>query len=276
MSSHLKRLAFLLTLVLSTGFLNAQSLYTALRLNQKNNHYKGSPSVVTETNTFYSKNGKEVEVSVKKFDEAGLLQQEQRFEDNKLTAQLTYTYEAKTKLKLSRRFERFHPLLGNTAELSTYQYDDANRLSSMTDTDMDGNILFLSKVSCDEKGNPIHFTVYNGNGKAMGHETASYDYDSNLVVNTAFGPTGEITSTDTAKVDFNLPALGGQETYNERGDLTHYTLRNKNGTATTYEHEYKYDDIGNCTLQKIYVVTSNKKGKQKRKIDRVFAKAYTY
>jgi hypothetical protein len=87
-------------------------------------------------------------------------------------------------------------------------------------------------------------------------------------------------SNSTRKINYEKAYLfpNDLEVYNEKGDLVIVKEIVPSGFVTKKksEEEYTYDIYGNCTENKIYKVTIRKNGKEKRTIDRIFRKEYTY
>lgn len=270
-------IAFLF-LILFSNLVNAQSIYTALHLNQKREYKTAKPIKIVETNTFSIPGGKKVERNFKSFDEAGMLLMEERFEENgNLTARLTYTSDTTKKLTLTRTMERWTQF-GYSKETAFYSYNSSDFLIGTTDKDANGNLLFQTDLVCNEKGDPVELTLLDNKGNITGKETATYFYDRNRAITTVFSNTGKLLSSDSIKIRFQTAYLFPEESeiYNSQGDIINSTRKNLNGTETIFEYEYTYDTWGNCTEDKIYKVTLKKNGKRKREIDRIFKKEYTY
>jgi hypothetical protein len=266
---------FLLTVISNPA--NAQNIYSALQLNQDREYKTKKPKKIIETNTFYNTSGIQVDKNVKIFDEAGMLLIEERYEGGTLEARLTYTNDTANRLKLTRTFERWNQY-GLSKETAFYDYDANHFLVRTTDKDANGNVLRQSDLVCNDKGNPVQLSLFDGNGNSFGNEIATYLYDINKVVTAVVSNDGKILSSDTIKISFKTASLfpNDQETYNANGDLVNWTSRNFTGEATIYEEEYSYDSFGNCTESSIYKVTVKRNGNKKRKIDRIFKKDFTY
>ena len=272
------KLTFLFCLTFLSNFINGQNIFTALHLNENREYKTAKPKKIIETNTFYNPGGKQVDKNVKTFDAAGMILMEERFDEaGNLKARLTYSNDTAKKLTLARTIERWTQP-GHSKETASYTYDVNNHLVGITDKDANGNIIRQTNLLINEKGHPVELVVLDGNGNSFGKETATYLYDKNKVVTAVLANNGKIISTDTIKISFinayMFPDDG--ETYNSNGDITNSVRRNMNGTIKIAAHEYLYDSFGNWVENKIYRVIVKGNGKQKREIDRIFRKQYTY
>jgi len=269
------RITFFLLLSIGCKAVKSQNIYTALRLNVNNEYKTKKPLKIVETNSFYSSSGKSIHKNIKAFDAFGMLISEERFDkNNKLTARLTYTNDTVRRLKLSRTIERW-TAFGANGETAFYNYDTKDNLIETIDKDANDNIIHKSRITCNDRGFPIELSLYDGNNRPFGKETAEYLYDKNKVVTAVIANDGRTISTDTTEYHFNnLNSI--HASYNLNGDRTSWVSTGHNGSITHYESEYTYDKDGNCTDQVIYKVTIKRDGKKKKEIDRAFRKQYTY
>jgi hypothetical protein len=256
----------------------SQNIFSSLWLNDREEYKSRRPKRIVETNTFYIESGKRVDKNVKEFDAAGMVQTEERFNDEgKLTARLTYTNDTVRRIKLTRIFERWNQF-GYSKETATYEYDAKYNLIGTTDTDGNGNVIQRTVQVCNEKGHPSELSVFNANGTLFGKEVASYLYDRNLVITSVVSSDGKTLSSDTTKISYSHASEfpSDYEVYNERGDLTKWRRLESSGSYTYFEEEYEYDSYGNSTENKIFKVTVKRSGSRQRKIDRIFRKEYYY
>jgi hypothetical protein len=272
------KLTPLFTLVLFSGPVKPQNIYSALHLNQAREYKTVKPRKIVETNTFFNPSGKQIDKNIKIFDEAGMLITEERYDESgSLKARLTYTNDTLNKLKLTRTFERWTQF-GYLKETAFYSYDSNKFLIGTTDKDANGKVISQTNLICNDKGHPIELSLFDGNGNSFGKETATYLYDKNRVVTSVISNDGKALSTDTIKISFKEASsfANDKEVYNSTGDLISWTSRNLDRTETIFEEEYTYDKFGNCTENKIYKVIVKGSGKRKRTKDRIFKKEYTY
>lgn len=277
-TTFMHKMTILFCLAFVSGIACSQNIYSALQLNENRDYKTVRPKKIVETNTFYNSTGKQVDKNVKTFDDAGMLLIEERYDErgNRKT-KLTYTNDTANKLKLIRIFERWSQL-GYSKETAIYTYDSNHNLTGLTDKDANGNIIRQTNLLINEKGHPIELALFDGNGNLIGKETASYLYDKNRVITSVVANDGRVLSTDTIKISFLTAFMfpSDREAYNSNGDITKSTRRNLNGMVTEFEQEYSYDSYGNCTENRIYKLTVKDNGKQKREVDRIFKKQYTY
>jgi hypothetical protein len=271
-----KAAIFLLTILLSS-VVSSQNIYTALHLNQDEDYKTKRPKQITETNTFYNSSGKEIQKSVKIFDEAGMLLTEVRYDDKgAMKARLMYTNDTVNRLTLSRVFERWTGA-GYKLETAVYKYDDKNFHVGTTDKDGNGMIYQRTDLICNDKGHPVELSLFDARGNLYGTETAKYIYDSNKVITSVVSADGKVLSSSDMKISYrNAYLFPGTEVYNAMGDVTSWSRKNLDGSETLFEEEYTYDSFGNCVENKIYEVKVKANGKKKRELDRVFKKEYIY
>jgi len=270
------RVTVLCLLTFSLTISRAQNIFSALHLNETSEFKFGKPSQIIETNTFYSSRNTQIDKNVKTYDNAGILLEEDRYDDDgKLTAKLRYINDTTKRLKLQRIFERW-ARTGYSKETAVYTYDEHNFLIRVTDLNANGNTINVSQLVNNAKGNPTELRLYAGNGGAYGVEKAEYYYDENMVVTSVYSNDGGKLSTDTLAIDYSKAGPIDKSVYNDRGDAISYTSKNLDGSRHLFEEEYSYDDAGNCIDQKIYEVTIKKNGKKRRALDRRFQKQVIY
>ncbi len=266
--------------LLYLGNVRAQSIYTALNLNEKQDYKTVRPKQIIETSIFYNSNGKEVKKDFKTFDNAGMLITEERRDDNdELTSRLIYTNDTVNRIVLSRAYEQWNKILGHTQETAVYVYDNKHFLVRVLDKNAAGNIYDKFEIENNEHGDPIALSGFNFNGQLFGREKAAYFYDKNKAAVSVIRNDGEILSTDTITVRYKKNILFKEPdmAFNDNGDMTAWSSQNYKHTQTTfYESDFTYDSKGNCTNQTIYKVTIKKNGKRKREMNREFKKVYIY
>jgi hypothetical protein len=268
----------LLLLVCTAGVAKGQNIYSALQLNEETAYKTKRPKKIVETKTIYNLDGQRIEKSVKVFDNAGMLLEEERFNENGTrTARLTHKNDTVHRRCLERTFERWG-ITGNGKETSIYTYDASHFLIGIKDLDANGATMLISKITNDEKGHPLALSLTDGQGNAIGNETATYLYDRNSVVTAVFDNDGNKVSTDTLKISVKDARLHPEEgsAYNEQGDAVKWAGKQLNGAKDLYEAEYVYDASGNCTDEVIYKVEVKGAAKPKKKRERRFERQYTY
>lgn len=270
------RVTALFVVIFSTAIAHAQSIFSALHLNERTDFKFGKPSQIIETNTFYSSTHTQIDKNVKTYDNTGMLLEEDRYdEDGKLTAKLKYINDTTKGLILQRIFERW-ARIGHSMETAVYSYDERNFLIRVTDLDANGNAINVSELVNNAKGHPSELRFYDRNGGSYGVERAEYYYDQNMVVTSAYSNAGTKLSTDTLKIDYSKAGPIDKSIYNEHGDVISYTTKNLDGSRHFFEIEYGYDIDGNPIDEKIYKVTVKKNGKKRRELDRRFQKEIMY
>ena len=274
----MQKLTILFFLILLSGIVKSQNIYSALHLNEEREYKSRKPKKIVETNIFFNPSGKQIDKQIKTLDDAGMLVTEERYDNNgSLTARLTYTNDTINRIKLSRVFERWTHL-GYSKTTAFYHYDKNFFLIGVTDKNANGDVIQQTNLICNDNGHPIELSLYDGNGNSYDKETAKYLYDKNKAITSVVANDGRILSVDTMKISFTAASKFPYENeiYNANGDLTSRTSRNLNGSEIILEGEYAYDNFGNCTEHKIFKVTVKKNGKKKRENDKIYKKEYFY
>lgn len=275
---RINKLKILICLIFITSLVHSQNIFTALQLNENKDYKTGRPKKIVENNIFYSSSGKQVEKDVKTFDKAGMLLMEERFdEEGSQNARLIYTNDTSKKIVVTRSFERWTQQ-GYSKEIALYFYDNNNHLTGITEKDSKGNIIMQTNLVLNERGDPVELSLFDGKGNLIGKENAHYINEKNKVVTSVIANNGKIVSIDTSNIRMSQAPMfaNTNETYNLNGDPTRWIRHNRNGTETIYEAEYLYDKLGNCLENKIYKIITKENGKQKRELERVYKKQYTY
>jgi YD repeat-containing protein len=273
----MKKISIILMLTLfNVHAVSQTSILSVLRLTQEREYKTKLPRKIVETNIFYYSSGKQIEKNTKTFDDTGMLIfEERRDEIGNLQTQLTYVIDTINRRKLSRTIERWYGWSGYSKETAYFSYDDHNFLVRWTDVDANGKTRYVSFILCNTNGDPIEILLFDGNGNSYGKETAIYDYNRNEVITNVLSNKSIVLSKVTTTIDFSKAYLFNKHgcIYNEQGDI----IKSVDATGKIgYSYEYTYDIYGNCIEQKIYKITIRKNGKEKRRIDRIFRKEYTY
>jgi hypothetical protein len=275
------RFNFLLTvsLLLMCSAARAQSIFSALHLNEEREYKTAKPQKIIETNTFYNSKGNEVKKAVKTFDNAGMLLTEERFdEEGQLTSRSTYINDTINRLVLANNYEGWTKIPGPTRETKEYIYDNNHFLVRILDKNEMGNIYEKFEIINNEHGDPIDLAGYRFNNALFGRESATYLYDQNKAIVSVAKADGTVLSTDTMLIKFKkaLQFPTPDMVFNDRGDMINWTNKNFNGTQTFFTAKFVYDSKGNCTDETIYKITIKANGKQKQEINRNFKKEYFY
>jgi hypothetical protein len=269
----LKPILTLSLLISISSICYAQSLYTALHINDRHEYNFGKPQKIIEKKIFHSSKGAEVSKSIKIFDKSGALLTEERYDEQDiLTAKLTYINDTVKNLKLSRTFEMW-PKYGHRLETAFYSYDEHNFLTSSVDKNETGKIIDVTKIVNNEMGDPIELALFDGDNNSFGKEIAKYDYDKNEVVISIYNNDGSKLSSDTSKIHFNH---NDGSSYNQYNDVLSYSTKNFNGSINFYECEYQYDQKGNWLEQRIYRIMQGPNDKQKRVLQTLLKREIWY
>lgn len=246
---------FKLLLYLCLTVCQAQNVGTALHLNKPEDLRSGFPvSEITTEITFYNSSG-----SIEKKKEVSILNaqhrvvSEQRFDENGvLTARLTWQFDSTGTKSLGRKLERWHKLMGYSSETSSHEYDANGYVTKTTAKNQQQQVIMVTHIKNDERGNAIEVITTDSQGKAYGMERAEYDYPNNKFVSRVYNQNGQFVSESTGKIT-NEEANDPTIVKNEKGDVI---------KTSDYEYEYRYDKKGNWTFKIIYKIKNGKKVKQ--------------
>src|SRR5258707_1165259 len=122
----------LLSLLFLHGYTHAQNIYSALHLNEEREYKTVRPKKIIEKFTFYNSSSTEIQKNVKLFDDAGLVVEEDRFDESEnLTGRITYTNDTVNRIVLTRTMERWGSF-GYEKETAFYDYDTGKHLIRVT------------------------------------------------------------------------------------------------------------------------------------------------
>ena len=273
----MKPILFLLLLL--TGFTcKAQSLYSVLHLNENNAYKFGRPTTIIEEYTWYGSGSNKFIKTVKLFDNAGMLVNDERFDkDGKSTASFSYTNDTARRLRLSKVPEQ-SLVTGFLKETTTYMYNKNGFLVRYVQDNEKNVVTWVATIIPDDRGNPIEFTLYDGHGNVFGKEKAEYDYSTNTATNTVYTREGARLGTSVMFFKAQQPTKAQMDNinFNSHGDPLFSVLKNSDGTTVRFEYEYKYDNLGNWIEARTYRVTTKSSGKLKRELSRESKRTITY
>lgn len=267
----MKQHIIIISLFLTVININAQSI-TSARSNTYESYVTkfGKPKKIIEKNTFYDKQTTRTKEIVEFSINLDTIK-ETRYTSSELDAKLLFVFNSKKQL-IFRSYENKVPLIGWQYVESVYSYNE-NGLSEIKTTDSKGNLQSLTKVTCDTKGNPIELKLYDSNQNLIGFETGEYKYENNKWIYKVYNSNSKLISEQELSIE-NVKSSTYK--YNKNGDCVLYPRNWKHDKNMYYQIEYKYDEFGNWTEQKIYFVEMiNGKLKNKKK-NRVFKRKLIY
>ncbi len=257
---------------------SAQNIYSALHLNEERDYKGARPKKITETTTFYGNRGNSKNKSVKKFDNAGMLVTEERFDDdNKLNLRLARINDTTNRLILSSTAESW-TILGLQKHVITYQYNNQHFLVQIIYQNIAGNVFEHYEIANNERGNPVEISGFAADGSPYGKETATYLYDKNKVITSVIKPDGTILNTDTSTINFKKNIIMPDEgmTFNPQGDLVNWIRKDYKGNKTFFEATLTYDSRGNCINETTYEISTKSNGEHKKQLYSDKKREYTY
>ncbi len=204
-------------LIVKTTFINKESTYTKKDVILVNSKHK----IISETR--FDKNGE-------------------------LESRLTKTFDSSDLRSLTRKLERWHPVLGYSFKTAYYTYDENGHLTKVQDKDQDDILYQETTITNNENGDPIELVVRTSNSDQYGKEVAIYDYPNNRVITKVLGNNGAVISESSITIDFSVQM--NDNTYNEFGDLI---------KSSKHEYEYKYDKHNNWTKKVIFKMVDGKR-----------------
>jgi hypothetical protein len=229
------RLLFFFLLFCNTIY--SQSVYTALNIN---NPEKLRPEFLVEEITtemiFYNKNNIEQKKEISKLNAQHNIISELRYdEQGNLTARLTRVFDSTGTRSLGRKLEKWHRIMGYSYEISKHEYDANGYLIRITEKNQHNNIIMITTIKNDEKGNPIEVMTTNGKNEIYGIEKAEYDYTTNTVSTRVYNKNNEMVSENSRKISYT-DTDDNSIIKNEHGDVI---------LSGDTQYEYQYDKKGN-------------------------------
>lgn len=244
------KLNFLILFLLYFGNIHSQSIFSALRHDDKLELREniGVEEIVTEIK-FYNKNGVEQKKEITSVNWQNRLVTELRYNSESiLTARLIFLYDSTQTKSVSRKFETWHPIIGYSSETASYEYDKSGFLIKKIDKNSNGKISREIVIKNDERGNPIELKSIESNGIDYGKEIATYDYNNNIAEISVLDKYGNVLSKNTMKIDYSIKEKN--DIINEFGDI----IKNDD-----YEFEFKYDRNKNWIKQIRYKIVDGAK-----------------
>jgi hypothetical protein len=239
---------------------SAQSIYSVLQ-HDRGIDLRNEPLVreVTVRTTFYNGESTNTKKDIILVNSKHKTLSETRFNiEGQLESRLTKKFDSTETRSLTRKFERWHPLMGYSFETAHYSYDKSGYLIKIQDKNQVDTVFQETTITNNTKGAPIELKVSIYNSEQLGIEIASYDYPNNRAVTKVISNTGAIISESSITIDFSVQMKNN--IYNEFGDL----IKSANS-----EYEYKYDKQSNWIRKTIYKIIDGKRTKYqiiKRKI----------
>lgn len=278
----MKKTHLIIVLFLLTGHLIAQnlSIIDALHLNEELDYRTRKPVRIVENNISFNINDKEInDKIIKTFDQAGMLLTFEFFDGNdNLFAKATYSNDTLHRIKLSQTLEVWNKN-GSSKVTSLYAYDSNYCLKEANDFDDDGRITRKRSIVCNDKRHPIELSLLDNTGKLFAREKATYFYTTNKVIRTLETHDGQIVNDDdSSKISLKNESSYqcDDETYNSWGDKIRWKGKGFFDKDLIYEREYVYDNFGNWTESKIFLLTVLKDGQPHKKIKSIINREFTY
>jgi hypothetical protein len=240
----MKKLIFKI-IIFSTINIYSQSTLTSLNFGKNNNFHSSKLVSETTTNTtFYNSNNtieKTKEITL--YNAQNNVLAELRYDgDNNLKQRLTRMYDSTGIHCTMRKFENWHPYIGHTIEIASYNYDSNGYLINATDKDQNGKIFRTTDFINNEKGDPVEIINFIGK-EIVGKEKNEYNYDKNEVVTAYYNKNNDLVNSQTSTIDYTKVNPG--DIINEHGDII---------KSVNYEEEIKYDKFGNWIKKKYSTV----------------------
>ena len=248
----IRTLNFLLFLLIGSTC-SGQSIATALSHDREFDIRKEHViSEIISHITYYRKNEIEKKRTVSTFNEKNRLTSELRYDKNgKLVARLSFKYDSTNIRSFSRKFETWNKVVGHSAEIAEYVYDENNFLIKTIDKNINDQIFRTTTLENNERGHPEKLILQSINSNFTGIEIAKYDYEKNIAEISVLDNNGKAISTNKMRINFSERKFDDL-IYNENGDL----IKSKNK-----EYSYKYDKNNNWIRKTNYEFKNGKRRK---------------
>ncbi|MFY8181104.1 MAG: hypothetical protein ACOVLG_04950 [Flavobacterium sp.] len=228
----------------------SQSIFSALHIDSDLELRKNIlVSEITTEITFFNQDNIERKKEITSLNSKNKIITELRYdsEDN-LKERLTRIHDSTGTKSISRKIERWHPIIGYTSETAFYEYDEKGFLTKVIDKNQNNKVIRETTIINNEKGDPIELKLKTDRDVDFGIEIAEYDYLNNSVITKVLDKNGKIISTNNGKIDYSKKEEN--DIVNEFGDIT---------KSEDYEYEFKYDKKGNWTTQVRFKIIGGKR-----------------
>ena len=243
---------FKITLLLFFVFnsIYSQSIYSVLQIDSdlelRENIFV---SEITTEIIFYNHDNIERRKKITSLNYKNKLISELRYDsEDKLKERLTILYDSTGEKSSLSKFERWHDIIGYSAETSFYEYDENGFLVKDIDKNQNNKVISETSIVNNERGHPIELKIKMDGNVDYGIEIAEYDYSNNSVIMKVIDANGNLIATTKSKIDFSIK--DENEVVNEFGDI----IKSKD-----FEFEYKYDKKRNWTTQIRYKIIGGKR-----------------
>jgi YD repeat-containing protein len=243
----------ILSLLFILSFYNhsfSQQIYSALEHDKgfevrENSKIK---EVITDI-TFFNQNSTRTQKNITTLNVKNKILTELRYDNEGiLTDKLFFQYDSTNMKCIASKYERWHKVIGYTAEITIFDYDANGYLVKITTTDQFKKLLRQTTLKNNEKGLPIELILETNSGEDFGKETAEYDYAKNIAYTKVLDKYGNELSKSEHKINSSIPYKG--DVLNAFGDLL---------KSTIWEFEYTYDINHNWTKQVRYRLVDGKR-----------------
>jgi len=231
------------------------------------NKYDKSSKIaqIIEKTSFYNSDGIKTDIEHKDFNKSMQLTSLKRFDEkNKLIWLNIYKYDSlQRRVRLDNK--KWINIIGYQTKHTEYKYDSIGNFVQL-DYNSKKQISNISQYYFDKKKDLIRLETFTGNGSLIGYETATYDYETNIMVVNQYNNRNELVNSNDRPINHSGDKKQkSSNNYNEQGDLIFYKRNWNDNDNVCYTIEYKYDKSGNWISKKRYSHIKTESGKLKRK-----------
>ena len=275
---NLKKLISFLTfssIVVNSMF--AQSIFSVIHLNDKEDIQHGDAKYITWKLTDFKPEGTSISKGSKSLNSnnQAIYDFEDDVNNNSWQSVVTTDFNSITGLVQSRTYNRQHVSGDLILENQIFKYDSSNFITEIFTTDKDGKIYLHTLIKNNYKGLPIELISYDADGTLIEYcERAEYHFEDNVYISKIYSTDGVLLSSNKEVLDFNnnYKFKNSENEYNESGDLIKSYI-SKDGYIL---HTYKYDEHSNWIEYHVYEVTFSKKGKEKKNLITIYKRHIEY
>jgi flagellar hook protein FlgE len=274
----LKRLISFLTIsIIVVNSMFAQSIFSVIHLNDKEDIQHGYAKYITWKLTDFKVEGTRISKGSKSLNHNNQVIKDFEDDVNNDSWQniITTDFNSRTGLVQSRSYYRQHISGDFILENQIFKYDINNFITEIINKDKNGKTYVHTLIKNNEKGLPIELISYATEETLIEYcERAEYLFDENLYISKIYSSEGVLLSSNKEILNFNdnYKFKNSGNEYNQTGDLIKSYI-SEDGYIL---HTYKYDEHSNWIEYHVYDVTFTKEGKEKKNLITIYKRHIEY
>jgi|WetSurSiteA1Bulk_404760.scaffolds.fasta_scaffold37935_2 hypothetical protein len=270
-----KLISFLILSIIIINCIFAQSIFSVIHLNDKEDIKQGSVQYITWTRTDFKAEGTSISKGRESlnYNNQVIYDFVEDFNNDSLLSVTTTDFNQFGFVQ-SRTYYRQNVSGGLILENQIFKYDKNNVLNEILTLDKDAHIIQHTLIKNNEKRLPVELITYNADGTLVEyHERAEYFFEDNMYISKIYSSDEELLSSNYEILDFNVNyKFNNSDVYNKFGDLIKSYISDEGYIL----HKYKYDELYNWIEYHVYELTFSKKGKKNKKLITIYKRHFEY